>query len=573
MRPAASFADTVTRSGSPATDGAELLDAVVVGAGFAGLYMLHRLRQQGMRARVIERGAGVGGTWYWNRYPGARCDVESVDYQFSFSRELLGEWVWTERYATQPEILAYLEFVADRLDLRRDIQLETTVVAAEFDDGAELWTVRTDRGGSLRARFCIMAVGCLSEMKTPDIPGFGTFGGECYFSGRWPHEPVDFNGKRVGVIGTGSTAVQLIPRIAEQAERLYVFQRTPNYSMPAQNRPLPREELAEIVAGYAERRRVAEWSDSGVPFPRPTRAAFEVTEAERQAMYEAGWQRGGINALSYAITDFFTDERANLTAQEFARRKIREVVRDPRVAEMLCPTHDIGTKRTCVDIGYIETYNRPNVELVDVSTHPIEAITQAGLVTNGRAFDLDVLVFATGFDAMTGAVLAIDVHGSNGVTMRERWGEGPRTYLGLAVAGFPNLFIITGPQSPSVLSNMVLSIEQHVEWIGDCMAFMRERGLSRIEATPDAEAAWVRSVEALGRATLYPRARSWYVGANVPGKPRVFMPYVGGCGRYRKECESVAAEGYRGFLLDREEGRPEGTAVSTVASAPGSAAS
>jgi cyclohexanone monooxygenase len=541
---------------SPRSDVEEPLDAVVVGAGFAGLYMLHRLRQQGMRARVIERGGGVGGTWYWNRYPGARCDVESIDYQFSFSRELLEEWVWTERYATQPEILAYLDYVADRLDLRPDIQLETAVVSAEFEDATGLWTVRTDRGSSLRTRFCIMAVGCLSEMKTPEIPGIDTFGGERYYSGRWPHEPVDFTGKRVGVIGTGSTAIQLIPKVAEQAERLVVFQRTPNYSMPAQNRPLPREELAEIVASYDERRRVAEWSDAGVPFPSPTKAAFEVSAAERQALYETGWERGGINALSYAFTDYFTDERANLTAQEFARRKIREVVRDPRVAELLCPKHDIGTKRTCVDIGYFETYNRPNVELVDVSTHPIETVTPSGVVVNGRAFDLDVLVFATGFDAMTGAMLAIDVRGSHGVTLRERWEEGPRTYLGLAVAGFPNLFVITGPQSPSVLSNMVVSIEQHVEWIGDCLTFMRERGLSRIEATPEAEEAWVRSVGELARGTLYPRARSWYVGVNVPGKPRVFMPYVGGCGPYRMECESVAAEGYRGFLFDRGEERP-----------------
>jgi cation diffusion facilitator CzcD-associated flavoprotein CzcO len=538
--------------GARASDstGDDRLDAVVVGAGFAGLYMLHRLRELEMRALILERGDGVGGTWYWNRYPGARCDVESVDYQFSFSRELLEEWVWTERYATQPEILAYLNFVADRLALRRDIRLGTSVRSATFDDASGLWTIATDRGERLTAPFCIMAVGCLSEMKTPDIPGFDTFEGESYFSGRWPHERVDFTGKRMGVIGTGSTAIQIIPQVARQAERLCVFQRTPNYSMPAHNRPLPGEELVEVMANYAERRRICEWSDPGVPFPPPTKGAFDVSDLEREAMYEAGWRRGGINSLSYAFTDFFRDERANHTAQEFARRKIREIVRDPRVAELLSPKHDIGTKRTCVDIDYFETYNRPNVELVDVSTHPIEEITPTGLVTGWRRYDLDVLVFATGFDAMTGPLLAMDIRGAGGVSLRERWEHGPRTYLGLTVAGFPNLFTITGPQSPSVLSNMVVSIEQHVDWIAGCLAFMRERGLSRIEAAHEAEDAWVRHVDQLGRETLYPRARSWYVGANVPGKPRVFMPYVGGCGRYRQECEEIVADGYRGFLFD-----------------------
>jgi cation diffusion facilitator CzcD-associated flavoprotein CzcO len=546
----------------PSSDGEPALDAVIVGAGFSGLYMLHRLRSMGMRAQVLERGDDAGGTWYWNRYPGARCDLESVDYQFSFSEELLAEWRWTERYATQPEILAYLNFVADRLDLRRDIQFGTEVRSASFDDGRGLWRLTTGSGRHLMARFCILAVGCLSEPKAPEIPGIGLFAGEWYHTARWPHEGVDFTGKRVGVIGTGSSAIQLIPKVAAQAAHLYVFQRTPNYAMPAHNRPLGEEELAEVLAGYGPRRRRCEESDAGVPIAPPTKAAFEVSAEERAATYEAGWRRGGINALSNAFTDIFTDERANATAQEFARRKIRRIVKDPRLARLLSPTHHIGTKRTCVEIGYFATYNRANVELVDVSASPIREITPRGPRTAAIDYEVDALIFATGFDAMTGALLAIDVQGSHGAALREHWSAGPRTYLGLMVAGFPNLFMVTGPQSPSVLSNMVVSIEQHVDWIADRLRLMHEHGFSRVEATQEAEDAWVRHVCELAQPTLYPKARSWYVGANVPGKPRVFMPYVGGCGRYRKECEEVVADGHRGLVFDSKIMLSGGPAIS-----------
>ena len=525
-------------------------DVAVVGAGFSGLYMLHRLRGLGLRARVFERGPDVGGTWFWNRYPGARCDIESLDYCFSFSSELLAEWTWTERYATQPEILRYLQHVAGRFGLRRDIQFSTRVTGLRYDEPGNRWLVSTGAGEVVSARHCVLAVGNLSSVNRPGFPGLDSFRGEECHTAQWPDDGVDFRGKRVGLVGTGSTAIQALPQIAKQAERVYVFQRTPNYSMPAQNRPMPPQELRQVVRGYRERRRAAERSDAGIPMPPPQRSALEVTPAERHQMYEQGWQRGGINALSYAFTDFFTDERANLTAQEFAREKIRGIVRDPAVAGLLCPTHHIGTKRTCVDIGYFETYNLGHVELVDVRSSPITRVTPRGLATASGEYGLDVLVFAIGFDAMTGALLDIDIRGRHGQSLAGHWAAGPRTYLGLCVAGFPNLFMITGPGSPSVLSNMVVSIEQHVDWVSDCLAYLQARGLDRIEASAEAEETWVRHVNELADATLYPRApTSWYVGANIPGKPRVFMPYVGGCGRYRRESGEVAERGYEGFVL------------------------
>jgi cyclohexanone monooxygenase len=527
------------------------VDAIVVGAGFSGLYMLHRLRELGLSAVVLERGSGVGGTWYWNRYPGARCDIESIDYCYAFSPELLEEWEWTERYATQPEILRYLEHVADRFDLRRDIRFGTTVTAATWED--ERWAVATDAGDTLTAQHLVLAVGNLTAVKRPDFAGLDDFEGDWYHTARWPREGVDLGGRRVAVIGTGSTGIQAIPRIAEQAEHLVVFQRTPNYSMPAVNHPLDPAELRAAVGGYDERRRRARESDAGVPIAAPDRAALDATPEERRAAYETGWRRGGINALSNAFTDLFTEADANRTAQEFARSKIREVVRDPVVAEALCPSHTIGTKRTCVDIGYFETYNRDNVELVDVRRSPIEAITARGVATADGEHPVDVIVFAIGFDAMTGALLEIDIRGRDGLTLRDAWAGGPRTLLGVATAGFPNMFIVTGPGSPSVLSNMVVSIEQHVDWIADCIAHLRERGVPWIDAGEDAQDAWVEHVAALADATLYPEATSWYVGANIPGKPRVFMPYVAGCGDYRRECDEVAVRGYEGFVLGTRE--------------------
>jgi cation diffusion facilitator CzcD-associated flavoprotein CzcO len=526
------------------------LDVAVVGAGFAGLYMLYRLRGLGLRARVFERGPDVGGTWFWNSYPGARCDIESVDYCYSFSPDLLAEWRWTERYATQPEILSYLRHVARRFDLRRDIEFGTSVTALRYDEPGNRWLVSTAGGDEIYARHCVLAVGNLSSVNRPAFPGLECFRGEWHHTAQWPAGGADVAGKRVGIVGTGSTAIQALPQIAKQAERVYVFQRTPNYSMPAQNRPLPPGELDEVIRGYCERRRAAEESDPGIPVAPPQRSALQVPAQERRRMYEQGWQRGGINALSYAFTDYFTDERANFTAQEFAREKIRGIVRDPAVAQMLCPAHHIGTKRTCVDIGYFEIYNQPHVELIDVRSSPISGVTPGGLVTASREYGLDVIVFAVGFDAITGPLLEIDIRGRGGQTLAARWAGGPRTHLGLCVAGFPNLFMITGPGSPGVLSNMVVSIEQHVDWISDCLAYLEARGLDRIEASAEAESAWVRHVNELADATLYPQApTSWYVGANIPGKPRVFMPYVGGCGRYRREAGEVAERGYAGFAL------------------------
>jgi cation diffusion facilitator CzcD-associated flavoprotein CzcO len=524
-------------------------DAVVVGAGFAGLYMLYRLRELGLSARVFEAGDGVGGTWYWNRYPGARCDVESLDYSYSFSDELQQEWRWTERYAAQPEILQYINHVADRFDLRRDVQLRTRVTAARFDEAAGWWTVETDRGDRVSARFCIMATGCLSAAQVPRFPGLETFRGDRYHTGHWPHEGVDFSGQRVGVIGTGSSAIQSIPIIAEQAAHLFVFQRTPNFSVPAHNAPLDPELERRVKASYAAFRRQARESRIGFVVERSEASALAVTPEERQQEYEKRWRRGGLG-FTATYVDLLTSAEANETAAEFCRAKIRAIVRDPAVAEALVPRdYPVGTKRMCVDTRYYETFNRPNVTLVDIRRTPIEAITAEGLRTREHPYALDSLVFATGFDAMTGALLAIDIRGREGRSLREAWAEGPRTYLGLAIAGFPNLFTITGPGSPSVLSNMIVSIEQHVDWIADCLTYLRTHGCAAIEATPGAQEAWVSHVNEVGHATLYPRAASWYMGANVPGKPRVFMPYIGGVGAYRQTCDGVAARGYEGFTL------------------------
>ena len=521
-------------------------DAIVVGAGFAGLYMLHRLRGLGLSVRVFEAGTGIGGTWFWNRYPGARCDIESLEYSYQFSDELQQEWEWSERYATQPEILRYLEHVADRFDLRRDIELSTRVLSACFDDATARWTLETERG-SVSAGFCIMATGCLSSTNTPRFPGVERFAGATYHTGRWPQEGVDFAGKRVGVIGTGSSAIQSIPLIAEQAAQLHVFQRTPNYSIPAHNAPLDPDRVERVKADYAAFRKRNGLLPFGANFPPNELAALQVDRAERAREYEARWQEGGLGFIT-SFNDLIVDRAANETAAEFVRGKIRAIVRDPAVAEALSPQQVIGCKRLCVDTDYYATFNRPNVTLVDVDAAPIEEILPAGLRTTRAAYELDCIVFATGFDAMTGAVLAIDIRGQSGLTLREKWAEGPRTYLGLGTAGFPNLFLITGPGSPSVLSNMVPSIEQHVDWIAGCIAWLRERGLERVEATPAAEDAWVAHVNEVASMTLYPSCNSWYLGANVPGKPRVFMPYLG-FPPYVRKCNEVAAKGYEGFAV------------------------
>ncbi len=524
-------------------------DAVIVGAGLAGLYMLHRLRGLGLTARVYEAGSDVGGTWYWNRYPGARCDVESMDYSYSFSDELQQEWQWSERYATQPEILRYINHVADRFDLRGDIQFATRVTTALFDAATSRWAIQTDSGERVSARFCIMAIGCLSTAQMPRFPGLETFTGEWYHTGNWPHAGVDFTGQRVGVIGTGASGIQSIPIIAQQATHLFVFQRTPNFTIPAWNAPLDLEHERRLKAKYAEHRRKNRESRAGFVVPVGDMPALEAPPDERQRAYEACWARGGFGFTS-AFADIGTNMEANDTAAAFVRAKIRDIVRDPAVAETLSPhDHPIGTKRLPLDTDYYDTFNRDNVTLIDVRKDLIEAITPDGLRTREAAYALDSIVFATGFDAMTGALLNIDIRGRAGGTLKEKWVAGPRTYLGIAIADFPNLFIITGPGSPSVLSNMMVSIEQHVDWIADCIAYLRACDLAAIEATIEAEDGWVAHVNDVGNTTLYPRADSWYVGANIPGKPRIFMPYVGGVGAYRKICDDIAAKGYKGFTL------------------------
>ncbi len=531
------------------TGSANELDAIIVGAGFAGMYMLHRLRGLGFSARVIEAGSGVGGTWYWNRYPGARCDVESLDYQYSFSDELQREWDWSERYATQPEIMKYANHVADRFDLRRDIQFETRVNSAEYDEHANRWTVGTDRHDQFFARFFIAATGCLSTARVPDFQGLETFRGNRYHTGQWPHEGVDFSGQRVAVIGTGSSGVQSIPVIAEQAASLVVFQRSPNFSLPANNGGLTQERITEYRENFAEIKRQARESVAGIVIEAADRSALEVGADEREREFEARWGQGGFHALR-AYNDLVVTKEANDTIAEFVRNKIRQTVKDPAVAEALAPKdHPLGTKRICIDTQYYETFNRDNVTLVDIRQSPIEEITARGVKTAAGEYEVDSIVFATGFDAMTGALLAMDIRRESGQTLAAKWSAGPRTYLGLCVAGFPNLFTITGPGSPSVLSNMIVSIEQHVDWIAECMAYLREHGIPSIEANLEAEDRWVEHVNEVASHTLYPLANSWYLGANIPGKPRVFMPYVGGVGAYRVKCQKIADNGYDGFVL------------------------
>lgn len=527
----------------------EVLDAVVVGAGFSGLYMLIRLRELGLKCAVIEKADDVGGTWYWNRYPGARCDIDSVDYCYSFSPKLLKEWRWTERFATQPEILRYLEFVAETFDLKRDIRFSNTVLSAEFDENYDTWLVNTSKGERIKARYLVMAAGNLSEPKRPDIQGADQFMGNEWHTSKWPKDGVDFTGCEVGIIGTGSSGIQAIPIIANQAKHLYVFQRTPNYSMPARNAPLEPKYVEEVLADFEKRRETSRRSDAGTPFPPSNKATFEVSDEERNAMFEAGWERGGINSLSYAFNDFFTNEQANQEAQNFARKKIQEIVRDPITANSLSPMHHIGTKRTCVDTNYFDTFNRENVTLVDLRSDPIQEITAHGVTTKSRKIKLDSLVYAVGFDAVTGALNAINIVGRGGQRLRDAWNDGPATYLGLTVSGFPNMFLVTGPGSPGVLSNMVVSIEQHIDWIADAIDHLNSRNLTRIEASTDAQDAWVAHVNELAEDTLYPQASSWYLGSNITGKARVFMPYVNGCGNYRSECEAVVRDGYRGFQL------------------------
>ncbi|MDT5016282.1 MAG: cyclohexanone monooxygenase [Mycobacterium sp.] len=530
---------------------ADKLDAVVVGAGFAGLYALHKLRTKGLRAQVLEAGNDIGGTWFWNRYPGARCDVESLEYSYSFSEELQQEWNWPERFAAQPDILRYINHVADRLELRQFIRTGTRVVSAAFDRPTDRWTVTTASGEVLQAPFCIMATGNLSLPRVPNFPGLESFKGNWYHSGLWPEEGVDFSGRRVGVVGTGSSGIQMIPVIAEQAKHLFVFQRTANFSVPAVNRPITTEVDRSHKAKYRYWRDEAKRTPFGIAgHPPPRKSALEDASEERERVYEQKWGTGGNISFLYAYNDLLVNRDSNETASEFVRNKIRSIVRDPKVAELLLPKdHPIGTKRLCLDNGYFETFNRENVTLVDVKSDSIVEITPSGLRTRTREFALDDIAFATGFDAMTGALLDIDISVQGGPRLADKWAHGPRTYLGLMTAGIPNLFMITGPGSPSVKTNMVASIEQHVDWIADCLQYLRSKQIRQIEADESAENSWVAHVNDVADATLYPQANSWYTGANIPGKPRVFMPYVAGLDKYRRICDEVAANDYQGFCL------------------------
>ncbi|MCH2630353.1 MAG: NAD(P)/FAD-dependent oxidoreductase [Nisaea sp.] len=537
-----------TETKTPFEEKSENFDAVIVGAGFAGMYMLHKCRALGLSVRVFEVGEGVGGTWYWNRYPGARCDVESVQYSYQFDSELEQEWTWSEKYSTQPEILKYANHVADRFDLRSDIQFKTRVLSAEYSKIDKVWVVKTDRSEKITTRFCIFATGCLSSSNTPKLEGTETFNGLSYHTGRWPHGGVDFSGLRVGVIGTGSSAIQSIPEIAKKANQLTVFQRTANYTIPARNSELSEEYVASIKADYPGLRERARNKPAGYDIPLNPQSVLEVDIKDANNEFQRRWELGGTQFLG-AYGDLLFNAESNKVAAEFVKNKIREIVSDPETAELLCPTNIIGCKRLCVDTDYYATYNRSNVQLIDVSSKPIERITPQGILHDGTEYEFDAIVFATGFDAMTGALANIKIIGKDHSLLTEKWRDGPQTYLGLASNGFPNMFMITGPGSPSVLTNMLPSIEQHVNFIAGCISHVVDNGLSAIEPDRKAEEDWGLHVNEVADLSLRSTCASWYVGANVPGKPRVFSPYIGGFPKYVERCEQVVGNNYEGFTL------------------------
>lgn len=528
------------------------IDIAIIGAGWAGMFMLYRARELGLKARVFEAGPEVGGTWYWNRYPGLRCDVESMDYSYSFSEELQQEWSWSERFASQPEILRYAKHVAEKFDLRRDIQFNTRVVAAHYDDACGLWNIHTESGEVIKTLYYVIATGCLSVPKDPDIAGLDDFKGEVYHTTSWPEQPVDFTGKRVAVIGTGSSGIQVIPILAEQAEHLTVFQRTPSFSLPAHNAPIEPEQAAVMKANYSVHRRFArEDSFGGIPFVSYDKSALGVSPVERLRVYEELYSRGAPFAFQSGFNDLLVSEEANQTAADFVANKIRQRVKDPAVAELLIPHgQHVATRRLCIDTNYYEAFNRENVRLVSIKQTPIESIVDNGIQTSTDLHEVDCIVFATGYDAVTGALLRVDIRGEGGLSLAEKWADGPRTNMGLMIAGFPNMFTVTGPGSPSVFSNVIVSIEQHVDWITDCLRYVRSQGKTHIASTEEAESAWVQHSNEVVSQTLFPKANSWYMGANVPGKPRVFMAYIGGVGNYRKICDKVAASGYPGFTIN-----------------------
>ncbi len=527
-------------------------DAVIVGAGFAGMYMLHRLRELGLKVKVFEAGGDVGGTWYWNRYPGARCDVESMQYSYSFCEELEQEWEWSEKYAPQPEILRYAGYVAEKFKLRSDIIFNTRVISSIFDEDENHWIISTDRDDTVTARFCVLAVGCLSSANRPAFKNLIKFKGQQFHTGEWPHDGVDFTGQDVAIIGTGSSAIQSIPLIAQQAKSLTVFQRTANYSVPAWNSKMDSEYQKKIKADYSKLRAQARGRPSGVMFPFNFQPALEPRKEERDKIYEEFWDRGGLPFLG-AFSDLLFDSDANETAAEFARNKIRRIVKNQKTAELLCPTNVFGCKRLCVDSGYFETFNKENVRLLDISTNPIREFDKDGLFVKDLKYKFDSVVFATGFAAMTGSFEKINILGRNGISLAKKWEAGPRTYLGLATSGFPNLFMITGPGSPSVLASMIQSIEQHVDWIADCVNNIVRTGAKTIEPITSFEDDWVEHVTEVSKVSLRSTCSSWYVGANIEGRPRVFMPYIGGFPIYVDRCNDVMTRGYEGFLVNGEK--------------------
>lgn len=529
------------------------VDVVVVGAGFSGLYLLYRLRKAGFSTRVFERGGDVGGTWYWNRYPGARCDVESLQYSYSFDEQLQQDWHWPEKFSAQPDILAYANHVADRFNLKKDIEFNVEVKASRFDENLKTWKITTNTGEEIDAQYFIMATGCISTTQIPNIKGLSDYVGNTFHTGDWPHEEVDFSGQSIAVIGTGSSGIQSIPVLAKQAKKLTVFQRTPNYSIPSQNEPMTKKYERSWKDVYSERRKEMRYSAHGSLKDLNDVPALSVDEDQRQELYTKRWAIGGTGFLG-SFNDLLTNADANYTAAEYVRQQIKRVVKDKETAEILCPrSYPIGTKRICIDTGYFETYNRENVKLVDVSKKPIQRLVADGIIVDDQLYAFDSIIFATGFDAMTGSIFNVDIKGRGGLALKEKWNAGPKTYLGLMSASFPNLFMITGPGSPSVKSNMIMSIEQHVDLVIETLLSMRRKGLSVVEPELEAENKWVDHVQEVANKTLFPQANSWYMGANIPGKPRLFMPYIGGVGAYREICEEIVANNYRGFKFEKSK--------------------
>ena len=529
------------------------VDVVVVGAGFSGLYLLYRLRKAGFSTRVFERGGDVGGTWYWNRYPGARCDVESLQYSYSFDEQLQQDWHWPEKFSAQPDILAYANHVADRFNLKKDIEFNVEVKASRFDENLKTWKITTNTGEEIDAQYFIMATGCISTTQIPNIKGLSDYVGNTFHTGDWPHEEVDFSGQSIAVIGTGSSGIQSIPVLAKQAKKLTVFQRTPNYSIPSQNEPMTKKYERSWKDVYSERRKEMRYSAHGSLKDLNDVPALSVDEDQRQELYTKRWAIGGTGFLG-SFNDLLTNADANYTAAEYVRQQIKRVVKDKETAEILCPrSYPIGTKRICIDTGYFETYNRENVKLVDISKKPIQRLVTDGIIVDDKLYAFDSIIFATGFDAMTGSIFNVDIKGRDGLALKEKWNAGPKTYLGLMSASFPNLFMITGPGSPSVKSNMIMSIEQHVDLVIETLLSMRRKGLSVVEPELEAENKWVDHVQEVANKTLFPQANSWYMGANIPGKPRLFMPYIGGVGAYREICEEIVANNYRGFKFEKSK--------------------